>query len=70
MAFYEDPEVNKSYLVLDFSGYQSLTQFMSEKNKEMQRKVLLTEENAAAATSLQPQQQQLLSEELVREIMV
>ena len=70
MAFYEDPEVNKSYLVLDFSGYQSLTQFMSEKNKEMQRKVHLIEENAAAATSLQPQQQQLLSEELVREIMV
>ena len=70
VAFYEDPEVNKSYLVLDFAGYQSLTQFISEKNKEMQRKVLQTEENSAAATSMQPQQQQLLSEELVREIMV
>ena len=69
VAFYEDPEVNKSYLVLEFSGYQSLTQFISEKTKEVQSKALQTEENAAAATSMQPEQQQLLSEEFVRAIM-
>lgn len=28
VAFYEDPEVNKSYLVLEFAGEQSLTQFI------------------------------------------
>lgn len=31
VAFYEDPQVNKSYLVLEFAGYNSLTQYISDK---------------------------------------
>lgn len=34
MAYYDDPQVNKSYLVLEFAGYQSLTQFITEKKTE------------------------------------
>ena len=35
VAYYDDPAVNKSYLVLEFAGYQSLTQFITEKKREV-----------------------------------
>lgn len=33
VAFYEDPDVNKSYLVLEFAGQDSLTKFMEDKKE-------------------------------------
>jgi len=55
VAFYEDPQVNKSYLVLEFAGYFSLTQFISDRKKELYAK--------------DGGRSQLLSEDLVRTIM-
>ena len=34
VAFYEDPEVNQSYIVLELAGEQSLKEFMVEKKQE------------------------------------
>jgi hypothetical protein len=34
VAFYEDPQVNKTYLVLEFAGNFCLTQFISDRKKE------------------------------------
>ena len=66
MAFYEDPDVNKSYLVLEFAGYNSLTQFISDKKQEMElQNAEINHIGAAASTA----PQQLLSEDLVRSIM-
>mmetsp|Transcript_16621 Transcript_16621/g.22458 ORF Transcript_16621/g.22458 Transcript_16621/m.22458 type:complete len:112 (+) Transcript_16621:1307-1642(+) len=34
VAFYEDPEVAKSYIVLEYAGEQSLKEFMAERKEE------------------------------------
>lgn len=51
VAFYEDPGVNKSYLVLEFAGYNCLTQFISDKKQEMELANLRNHEGAAASNS-------------------
>ena len=59
VAFYEDPQVNKSYLVLEFSGQSSLTKFMRERKQEQAQ----AQENNNKTVA------PLLSEELVRTVM-
>lgn len=42
VAFYEDPQVNKSYLVLEYAGQASLTEYISEKKQEVEVQNLRT----------------------------
>ena len=68
VAYYDDPQVNKSYLVLEFAGYQSLTQFITEKKTEADQENPAVYENAATHATGEAQTQ-LLSEDVIRCIM-
>jgi len=58
----------KSYLVLEFAGYNSLTQFIHDKKQEMEVVNLRTTDQPISAQS-SPTQTQLLSEDVIRSIM-
>lgn len=69
VAFYEDPEVNKSYLVLEFAGESSLTEFMHEKKQEAEVAEAAANANQAASSYQNLQSPPVLSEEIIRCIM-
>jgi len=58
----------KSYLVLEFAGYNSLTQFIHDKKQEMEVVNLRTTDQPKSAQSSSTQTQ-LLSEDVIRSIM-
>lgn len=61
--------MNKSYLVLEFAGYNSLTQFIIDKKQELEVVNLRTTDEMNTAAQASCAQTQLLSEDIIRSIM-